>query len=117
MPCYDGGEPRESECHQREINQIKDQLERRDAMLCAVLATLGTTGVSTMLSMLDERAAGITGREIVEWWMQHRHEDEIRHQRELKQRQERFEKKLGSFRSALTEEEQSWFKAEQEKQR
>lgn len=92
--------------HQRVITQIEDLLEQREAMLCAVLTTLGTTGISTMLSMLDEKESGVTGREIVEWWLRHRHEDEVRRHRELEQRQERFErfeKKWSSFLSDLTE--------------
>lgn len=116
MPCYDDRAEISAQAvhdrHQRDINQIKDQLEQREAMLCAVLTTLGTTGISTMLSMLDEKESGVTGREIVDWWVQHRHA-RARRQRELKQRQERFEKKWSSFRSNLTEEELAWLREEQ----
>jgi len=120
MPCYDpDSSPRaNAERHQREIDRMKDQLEQRDAMLCAVLTTMRAAGVITVLSRLNEREAGITAREIAEWWMRRRHhEDEQRRQRELKQRHERFLKKMDSFRAALTEEEIRWLNDEQTKTR
>ena len=64
-----------------QINQLKDQLAKREAMLCAVIAALETNGSTpAVFALIDEHAAGTSSDDIVSW---HRnHQQEIRDQQD-----------------------------------
>lgn len=98
MPCYDNGYEESTYSMQRnEINKLR-------AIVCGVFSKIEEEGdLDIFLNKLDYLEMGVTKEVIMEWWSQHKREDEKRRAKERQQR-ERAEKRKAVL-SKLTEEE------------
>jgi len=92
MPCYDGG-PSYPERPRTYNGLTSEQLE---AALCAVLTMIeadadssGGYSLAAWLSAVDWKEAGVTRKQVTDWWKAHKAADRARRERE--ERQERLE--------------------------
>lgn len=75
MPCTDGGVPYPPTRQQRLTAMMP-------AALCGVLNALSLEELARMLTVFDEKEAGVTTEEMMEWWTHHKEEDAERRRRE-----------------------------------
>lgn len=88
MPCYDEWNPPLGS-----IKPIYQDNPRMVAMLCAVLTCIEKGPVYNLehlLKSIDWREAGITRKDIENWWMDHKRQD----RRRRKMEQERVRKEI-----------------------
>jgi len=93
MPCYSGGY--ETASRSSEIADLKDTIDRRNAMLCAIFnaASKIPGGVEGMLDNLDYNECGVPRAYMRMWWNEHQEADRIRKERELTESIRRAEEK------------------------
>lgn len=92
MPCRDDGWPENNSAYE----VTRDRLNRREAMLCAVLRTIeamptqGSSPAENLMEFLDQvdwREAGVRKHQLVQWWEQHKEKDNARLAAEAKKRE------------------------------
>ena len=84
MPCYSDYGPsyNDNSFEMRQIRELRDTIDRRNAMMCAIFRAAEKYGsVDPMLAALDYKECGL-GRETFEtWWTEHQEEDRVRRER------------------------------------
>lgn len=83
MPCRDGME---------DLRRSEEYAERAliRASLCAVLTVLESddAAFASMLKKIDWKEAGVSKREFLTWWEDHKEEDRVRRERMAEQLRE-----------------------------
>lgn len=99
MPCRDWSV---EESHTEKLKKERNMLR---ASMCAVLTALegDDATFAAVLKKIDWKEAGVTKRELLMWWEEHKESDKIRREREAKIKRER--EIRASALSKLTDEE------------
>jgi hypothetical protein len=83
MPC------RTEETYEERAERRRKTVDVPIAFLCGLLTVLENEDVVDLwLREIDWKEAGITKKEALEWWKEHKAEDELRRKREAKERKE-----------------------------
>jgi len=83
MPCYDPGAS--SQAHYEEVKKFRDELNKVEAMLCAVVNVLVDNKlIIPVVEAIDTEEAGVTPNDIAIWWTTHVKKDLERKEREKK---------------------------------
>ena len=74
MPCNYHGSP-----EQDEIHNLREELNIRERMLCAICTSIDDTEGKKMLKIILRRAAseakGLETKDITKWWKNHKKSD------------------------------------------
>ena len=81
MPCYDPGA--RSAHEYAEIKKLEDELDKVEAMLCAIIDVLHKHKViGPIVEEINAKEAGITANDIAIWWRDHKLKDAMRKRKE-----------------------------------
>ena len=78
MPCFDGRDSdRDNGVHL--TDEQYTQLKRAEAALCAINSTLETLGyLEDILGRINWDKAGVSKKQFMAWWSEHKKQDEAR---------------------------------------
>lgn len=74
MPCYDD----RGKIDNSIVETLRDDLRKTEAMLCAVLSAFEGDQRLQHLNKIDEKKAGITKDQIMNWYLVHLYIDSLR---------------------------------------
>jgi len=81
MPCYDPGAS--SQAHYEEVKKLRDDLNKVEAMLCAIIDVLHKHKIiGPIVEEINAKEAGITANDIAIWWRDHKVKDAMRKRKE-----------------------------------
>ena len=77
MPCYDPDSSHEA--YGRRIDALRDELNKVETMLCAVINVLHKNRmIVPVVEQIDPKEAGVTANDIALWWRDHKVKDAMR---------------------------------------
>ena len=75
MPCYDHRNEY-TYIHEHEIAPVKKERDKLRAMLCGILGALNSQKLLIpVLTIYNEKEAGVGQQEILDWWIEHQIRD------------------------------------------
>lgn len=75
MPCYDE-RTSYGHVHKHEIQPLKEELAKTEAMLCAIINVLvASKQIIPVVEAIDTEEAGVTPNDIAIWWTIHKEKD------------------------------------------
>ena len=81
MPCYDPGAS--SQAYYEEVKKLRDELNKVEAMLCAVVNVLVDNKlIIPVVEAIDTEETGVTPNDIAIWWTIHKEKDAKRKEQE-----------------------------------
>ena len=84
MPCYDERSSF-SYINAHQIEPLKKELEKTEAMLCAIVNVLvKSKAIIPVVEAIDTEESGVTPNDIAIWWQIHKDKDAKRKEQEKK---------------------------------
>jgi hypothetical protein len=85
------------------VEPLRKKLARVEAMLCGVLTMIEKCALTDMLAEVDYKEMGLSKKDVLNWFEQHKHEDRLRREREADSKTRERKRKMGQL-SALANE-------------